>query len=100
MDLPIEKSWLDTIVALSDEDKREIALLNKSLLAAEESVSGASSLPIPWYAGTHKVDELTHTEWLAKVHELAGAWSDMPDDIAEQIINSRTTSAREINLDN
>ncbi len=100
MGIPIEKSWLDTILALSDEDKREfIALLNNSLSTREGSAAPTSSLPTPWYAGTRTVDDLSETEWLAKVRELSGAWSDMPDDIAAQIVNSRTISTREINLD-
>ena len=99
MGIPIEKSWLDTILALSDKDKRElIALLNNSLVTHKEPAAPASASPIPWYAGTRTVDDLSQTEWLAKVRELSGAWSDMPDDTTEQIINSRTISTREINL--
>ena len=99
MGLPIEKDWMDTILKLSKDDKIElIALISKSMLP-EQLAPDKNAENKPWYAGARTVDELSKEEWLANLNELSGAWSDMPDDIAEQIIGARTISAREINLD-
>ncbi|SEP78015.1 hypothetical protein [Neolewinella agarilytica] len=53
-----------------------------------------------WHAGIPRAEDLTEEERLEVLDELSGAWKDStPDDLAEQIISSRTISTREINLD-
>ena len=100
MGLPIEKDWMDTILNLSKDDKIElIALISKSMLTPEQLAPNKDQAPKPWYTGARKVNELSKEEWLENLNKLSGAWSDMPDDIAEQIIGGRTISTREINLD-
>jgi len=53
-----------------------------------------------WYEGIPKAEDLTEEERLKVLDDVSGAWKDStPDDLAEQIISSRTISTREINLD-
>jgi hypothetical protein len=100
MGLPIEKEWMDAILRLSRDDRIElIALISDSLRSDKQSHSGKDTIHKPWHAGARPVQELSKKEWLANLNTLSGAWSDMPDDIAEQIIGARTISTREINLD-
>lgn len=60
-----------------------------------ENPSGKPS----WY---DKVEEptadLSKEEWSKRVNAVAGLWSDMPDDIAEEIRSARNDDPREINL--
>ncbi|MEM6770422.1 MAG: hypothetical protein AAF597_07570, partial [Bacteroidota bacterium] len=54
----------------------------------------------PWYGNTPMASDLTEEERIKVSKSLFGAWKDStPDDLAEQIISSRTISTREINLD-
>lgn len=67
-------------------------------IADSEKLSGKK----PWYADIPSPQDLTEEEWKAKVHEVAGSWSDHPmsaEELIEDIYSSRTISTREINLD-
>lgn len=52
-----------------------------------------------WYEGIPQAKDLTEEARKEVGHELFGAWKDStPDDLAEQILSSRTLPTREINL--
>jgi hypothetical protein len=52
-----------------------------------------------WHEGIPQAKYLTEEERKEIGHELFGAWKDStPDDLAEQILSSRTLPTREINL--
>ncbi|WP_420457867.1 hypothetical protein [Neolewinella sp.] len=102
MGISIEKSWLDTILALSSKEKLElIDMINGSIgsgdLTSDEPAMATSSRR---YGNAIPAAELSEAERLEVMRRLEGAWKDStPDDLAEQIINSRSLSGREINLD-
>ena len=102
MGIPIEKHWLDTLLSLSTEDKLElISMINGSIPPPEATLVSPATIPLAKrYGNATPAAELSKEERLAILDELCGAWKDStPDDLAEQIINGRTISTREINLD-
>jgi hypothetical protein len=62
----------------------------------EDNPSGQPS----WHDGIRQAKDLTEEERLKVLYEMSGAWKDTtPDDLAKQIISSRTVSTREFTFD-
>lgn len=87
---------MDVILSLSVSEKAVlIDIVTKSL--PEESIRERDTLSL--IRSRKTTNHRTQEERLALLDELSGAWEDTPDDLAEQIMNARTVSDREINLD-
>lgn len=78
---------MEKLLGLPEDEKRElISVIQDSIARKHDTGVSASSL--------------TEAERLATLNRLWGAWKDStPDDLAAQIISSRSISDREINLD-
>jgi len=66
--------------------------------ADSEDISGKK----PWYDGIPQAKDLTKEERLKLLSEVEGSWADHPmtaEELIEDIYSARTTSTREINLD-
>ena len=92
----VEEESQPTTIPSSSKVEEPAAAWPPANMRVAENPSGK----VAWYEGIPKAEDLTEEERLKVLDDLSGAWKDStPDDLAEQIISSRTISTREINLD-
>lgn len=121
MGIPITTNVYEELLNLSREDKiKVIAWIAETMLEKEELHEAVSLVEEPktnwppenlkvkddlsektsWYVDVKEPNSsLTSEEWENRVNAAAGLWSDLPDDFGDDIVYARTTSNREINLD-